>query len=84
MKPGHSAEIDREIFAYPYPGRSAKISEGLFATFVSVPWCSAKKLIARVRPGVDETFASFDPSSVLISDDLPTFDRPRKATSGAS
>jgi hypothetical protein len=41
-------------------------------------------LIARVRPGVDETFASFDPSSVLISDDLPTFDRPRKATSGAS
>ena len=39
--------------------------------------------MARVRPGVEETFASFEPSSLLISDDLPTLERPRKATSGA-
>ena len=46
------------------------------------PGSSAKKLIARVRPGVDETFASTDPSSALIMLDLPTFERPRKAISG--
>src|SRR5271168_3872977 len=80
---GHSAEIDFEIFAYPYPGRSAKISVGLTFIFSPAPSCSAKKLIARVLPGVDDTLASRDPSSELISDDLPTFDRPRNATSGA-
>jgi hypothetical protein len=32
----------------------------------------------------EETFASLEPSSVLIKDDLPTLERPRKATSGAS
>jgi hypothetical protein len=40
-------------------------------------------LIARVRPGVEETFASRDPSRELINEDFPTFDRPRNATSGA-
>src|SRR6201995_2602270 len=80
---GHSAEIDFEILAYPYPGRSAKIRSGLTFIFSPAPSCSAKKLIARVRPGVDETFASRDPKRELISEDFPTFDRPRKATSGA-
>jgi hypothetical protein len=80
---GHSAEIDFEIFAYPYPGRSAKISAGLTFIFSPAPSCSEKKLIARVRPGVDDTFASRDPRRELISEDFPTFDRPRNATSGA-
>src|ERR1700761_9394223 len=80
---GHSAEIDFEIFAYPYPGRSAKINAGRIFIFAPAPSCSAKKLIDRVRPGVDDTFASRDPSSELINEDFPTFDRPRKATSGA-
>ena len=43
-----------------------------------------KKLISRVRPGVFETRAAFDRrSSVLISDDLPTLDRPANAISGS-
>src|SRR3981081_131910 len=75
--------MDFEIFAYPYPGRSAKISAGLTFIFSPAPSCSEKKLIARVRPGVEETFASREPSSELISEDFPTFDRPRNATSGA-
>ena len=41
------------------------------------------ELIARVRPGVDEVCACFEPSNALISDDLPTLERPRKAISGA-
>src|ERR1700744_1006939 len=60
------------------------MSEGRAADFWGVPSCRAKKLIARVRPGVEETFASLEPSSLLMSDDLPTLERPRKATSGAS
>src|SRR5271168_626900 len=36
----------------------------------------------RVRPGVELVFASFAPTSELITLDFPTFDRPRKATSG--
>src|SRR5215471_3122999 len=80
---GHSAEIDLEILAYPYPGRSAKIIGGTAFCFAPAPSCRAKKLIARVRPGVDDTRASFDPSRALISEDLPTFDRPRNAISGA-
>ena len=47
------------------------------------PSWSAKKLMARVRPGVEETLASREPSRALMSEDLPTFERPRKATSGA-
>src|ERR1700733_4400777 len=38
----------------------------------------------RVRPGVELVLASFAPSSELITLDLPTFDRPRKATSGST
>jgi len=39
--------------------------------------------MARVRPGVDEVCACWVPSSALMSDDLPTLERPRKAISGA-
>src|SRR5262249_45653795 len=83
MNFGHSAEIDFEIFAYPYPGRSAKIIAGATLGVPPATSCTAKKVIARVRPGVEDTRASFDPSSALISEDLPTFERPRNATSGA-
>ena len=42
-----------------------------------------KKLISRVRPGVLLTRANFFRcTSRLSSDDLPTFERPAKATSG--
>src|SRR5271154_4282124 len=37
----------------------------------------------RVRPGVELVLASFAPNSELITLDLPTFDRPRNATSGS-
>src|SRR5215471_1153851 len=36
----------------------------------------------RVRPGVELVRASFDPTRELITLDFPTFERPRKATSG--
>src|SRR5580704_6084707 len=36
----------------------------------------------RVRPGVELVRASLASTSVLITLDLPTFERPRKATSG--
>src|SRR5262249_26902770 len=42
----------------------------------------AKKLMVRVRPGVELTCAIFAPSSELIRLDLPTLERPRKAISG--
>src|ERR1700731_50390 len=44
---------------------------------------SEKKLMAWVRPGVEETCACFEPTSAFSRLDLPTFERPRKATSGA-
>jgi hypothetical protein len=37
----------------------------------------------RVRPGVELVLASFAPNRELITLDFPTFDRPRKATSGS-
>ncbi len=40
--------------------------------------------MARVRPGVDETLAAFSPTSAFSRLDLPTFERPRNAISGAS
>jgi hypothetical protein len=43
---------------------------------------NSKKLIARVRPGVELVRASFAPTRELITLDLPTFDLPRKAISG--
>src|SRR5271154_2503462 len=76
---GHSAEIDFEILAYPYPGKSAKTSLWR-PTEPGSP--SAKKLIAPIRPGVEETLAAFSPTKALSRLDLPTFDRPRKAISG--
>src|SRR6202012_282356 len=74
------AEIDREILAYPYPGKSANNNRGNRAVGESD---KAKKLIARVRPGEAETFAAFSPTKPLMRLDLPTLDRPRKANSGA-
>ena len=43
---------------------------------------TSKKLMLRVRPGVELVRASLASTSVLITLDLPTFERPRKATSG--
>src|SRR6266403_2367182 len=43
---------------------------------------TSKKLMLRVRPGVELVRASLVSTSVLITLDLPTFDRPRNATSG--
>ena len=40
--------------------------------------------MARVRPGVCETFAAFSPTSAFSRLDLPTFERPRNAISGTS
>src|SRR6267154_1002831 len=40
------------------------------------------KLMERVRPGVELTWASLCPSRELIRLDLPTLDRPRNANSG--
>src|SRR5271156_4506407 len=73
--------MDREILAYPYPGRSAKSRRGSRAVAESD---RAKKLIDRVRPGEAETFAAFSPSRPLIKLDFPTLERPRKANSGAA
>ena len=43
-----------------------------------------KWLISLVFPGVAEVIASFLlPVNILISDDLPTFERPIKANSGS-
>src|SRR5215471_1113276 len=78
MNFGHSCETSREIFAYPYPGRSAKISSGRGLPGQRI----SKKLMLRVRPGVELVRASFVPTNELMTLDLPTFDRPRKATSG--
>src|SRR5712671_2858816 len=44
----------------------------------------SKKLMLRVRPGVELVRASFVPTSELMTLDFPTFDRPRKAISGNS
>src|ERR1700722_16222403 len=81
MNLGHSADIDRDILAYPYPGRSANNRRGSRAVAESD---RAKKLIDRVRPGEAETLAAFSPSRPLIRLDLPTLERPRKANSGAA
>jgi hypothetical protein len=41
-------------------------------------------LMLRVRPGVELVFAILLPTSELITLDLPTLDRPRKAISGST
>jgi len=43
---------------------------------------NSKKLIARVRQGVELVRAILVPTNELITLDLPTFERPRKAISG--
>jgi hypothetical protein len=80
MKLGHCCEISRDILAYPYPGRSVKINSGSGFPGQRI----AKKLIERVRPGVELVFAIFEPRSELITLDFPTFERPRNATSGST
>src|SRR5689334_9361899 len=78
MKPDHWAEISFGTREYPYPGRSAKTTSGCgFPAHRT-----SKKLIARVRPGVELVLAIFVPSRELMRLDLPTFERPRNATSG--
>src|SRR5579862_2334157 len=42
----------------------------------------SKKLMLRVRPGVELVRASLLPTSELMTLDFPTFERPRNATSG--
>src|SRR5580698_3184721 len=42
----------------------------------------SKKLMARVRPGVELVRATLSPTSELMTLDLPTLERPRKAISG--
>src|SRR5580698_2817558 len=42
----------------------------------------SKKLIARVRPGVELVRATLSPTRELMTLDLPTLERPRKAISG--
>src|SRR6266436_6535815 len=80
MKPDHWDEIARGTREYPYPGRSAKTTSGC-----GLPGQrTSKKLIERVRPGVELVFAIFAPSRELITLDLPTFERPRNATSGTA
>src|SRR5579863_8723512 len=78
MNFGHSWEISREILAYPYPGRSAKMSSG----FGFPGQRTSKKLMLRVRPGVELVRASLAPTSELMTLDFPTLERPRKAISG--
>ena len=52
---------------------------------MTMPESAVKKLSSRVRPGVFDVRASvFCPTSALISDDLPTLERPAKATSTPS
>jgi hypothetical protein len=48
-----------------------------------LPRSTAKKLMVCVRPGVLLTRASFVPVSEFNRDDLPTFERPKNAISGA-
>src|SRR5262252_1169840 len=79
MNLGHSCETSREIFAYPYPGRSAKISSGRGLPGRRI----SKKLMLRVRPGVELVRASFVPTRALMTLDLPTLERPKKAISGS-
>src|SRR5581483_8361340 len=66
------------ILAYPYPGRSAKISSGRGFPGHRI----SKKLMLRVRPGVELVRASLLPTRELITLDFPTFERPRNAISG--
>src|SRR5207253_10709190 len=78
MNFGHSCETWREILAYPYPGRSVKTSSGRGFPGQRI----SKKLMLRVRPGVELVFATLLPTSELITLDLPTLERPRNAISG--
>src|SRR5437660_10298597 len=80
MNFGHSCETWREILAYPYPGRSVKTSSG--RAFPGQR--TSKKLMLRVRPGVELLLATLLPSRELMTLDLPTLERPRNAISGRS
>ncbi len=80
MNPDQVAATSFGTFAYPYPGRSAKINSGC-----GLPGHhTSKKLMDRVRPGVELVLAILVPSSELMTLDFPTLDRPRNATSGSA
>src|SRR5579885_1367637 len=78
MKVGQLFEISRDIFTYPYPGKSVNTISG--RGFPAQR--SSKKLMERVRPGVELVLANLAPTNELMTLDLPTFDRPRNAISG--
>src|SRR6476646_6935548 len=80
MKLGNCCEISSDISAWPYPGKAVKTSSGSGFPGQRI----SKKLIERVRPGVELVLAILLPRSELITLDLPTFDRPRNATSGSA
>src|SRR5262249_45651274 len=81
MSGAHCARTDFDIFAYPYPGRSARMNLDMTASSV----VTENRFTARVFPGVLLTLASpFRCSSELIREDLPTFERPTTANSGKS
>src|SRR5512138_2327195 len=72
-----------ETFAYPYPGRSQKRTVRGRAAGVG-RYATSKNCRARVRPGVLETRASpLRRVSAFSIEDLPTFERPTNAISGA-
>src|SRR5271169_2143378 len=79
MNPGHSVLIALGTRAYPYPGRSTKKNSGWGFPVRR----NSKKLMVWVRPGVLLVFAILSVTSELIRLDLPTFERPRNAISGA-
>src|SRR5581483_1702871 len=60
-------------------GRSAKISSGRGFPGHRI----SKKLMLRMRPGVELVLATLLPTRELITLDFPTLDRPRKAISGS-
>src|SRR5438093_6675731 len=76
----HCATTSRGTLAYPYPGRSTRSSSGFGWPALKF---TVKKLIICVRPGVLLTRAIVVPTSEFSRLDLPTFERPRKAISGA-
>src|ERR1700751_1526707 len=80
MNFGNNSESWRKILGNPYPGRSVKTSSG--CGFPGQR--TSKKLMLRVRPGVELVFAILVPRRELMTLDLPTLERPRNAISGSA
>lgn len=67
-------------------GREGERGEGERATRVGGAgrgWRGVATPFACVFPGLSDTFASLSPHSALSKDDLPTLERPMKASSGS-